>query len=140
MKKSTCCAGLALLIVVSLHGDDKNVCPCVPLTHQWVATACATWNCAQAAVILANGDPYVMALPTGNEAWRWIVLKRVVAGSFIPSPDEPFAVEQFEQTYDASARFSTLDHDALPMMMSTLDGKMLVVSLRPGARRRSVAP
>ena len=139
MIKTSLCAALLLLTSFSIAEGD-NVCPCVPLSHEWVATACETWNCAQSAMILANGNPYVMAAPTGSETWRWIILRRVTAGSFVAPPDAPFAVEQFDRMADAGARFSALDHEALPMLLSTLDGKMLVVSLRPSERRRAVAP
>jgi len=91
-------------------------------------------------MVLANGDPYVWAVPTGSDQWKWIVLKRVVAGSYISSPDEPFAVDQFEQIAEAGARYAALDHAALPMLLSTVDGKMLVVSLRPGMKRRATVP
>jgi hypothetical protein len=139
MIKSTFCAAIALVATLSVQADD-NVCPCVPLGHEWIVTACETWNCAQSMMILANGDPYVVAVPTGSETWKWIILRRVVSGSFAVSPDAPFAVEQFDRMSDAGARFSALEHEALPMFLTTLDGKMLVVSLRPSARRRAALP
>jgi hypothetical protein len=138
IKTATLSTVLLLVTSLPMNAGD-NVCPCVPLSHEWIATACETWNCAQSAMILANGDPYVVALPTGNAAWKWIVLRRVVAGSYTATPDEPFGVEQFDGMAEAVARFSALDHDAVPMMMSMTDGKMVVVSLRASARRRAAA-
>ena len=136
MIKHVLCAALLLLTSFSIAADD-NVCPCVPLSHEWVATACETWNCAQSAMILANGDPYVVSVPTGSTAWKWVVLRRVVSGSFTVSPDAPFSVEQFDGMSDAVARFSTLRRDDLPMVMSMMDGKTIVVSLTDAGRRRA---
>jgi hypothetical protein len=138
MLKTTFFAALLLLTSDSILADDK-VCPCVPLTYEWVASPCETWECAQAALAVAHGDPYVVAMPTAG-SWKWVVLRRVVSGSFIVSPESPFGVELFDGVAEASARFASLDHDALPILMSTVDGKMVVVSLRPSVRRRAVGP
>lgn len=138
MIKTSLCAALLLLTSFSIAEGD-NVCPCVPLSHEWVATACETWNCAQSAMILANGDPYVVSIPTANTNWKWIVLRRVVSGSYIAAPDAPFAAEQFDGMSDAVARFSAIDHESLPMMMSMTDGKLVVVSMTAAGRRRAAA-
>lgn len=136
VKPAALVALVLVLASVPLNADD-NVCPCVPLSHEWIATSCETWNCAQAALILANGDPYVFAVPTASTTWKWVVLRRVVSGSFIPSADEPFVLEQFEGMPAAVARFSALDHDTVPMLMSMTDGKAVVLSLRAARRRPS---
>jgi hypothetical protein len=136
MIKTFLCTALLLVASASPAADQPNPCPCVPLSHEWIATACETWNCAMSALIDANGDPYVVAVPNGNPQWKWIVLRRVTAGSAIVSPDAPFTVEQFDGTAEASARFAALDHDSFPTLMSMIDGKMVVVSLRPALIRR----
>ena len=40
----------------------QNACPCVPLTHLWIVKTCPDWNCVNTELLLANGDPQVIAL------------------------------------------------------------------------------
>jgi hypothetical protein len=101
----------------------------------WVVEACETWNCAQAAVIQANGDQNVLAMPTASPQWKWIVMRRVMAGSATVSPNAPFLIDSYSNFNDALSQYTTIDKASLPMMFSSVDGGMLVVRLRETARR-----
>lgn len=130
---------LLLLSFAVPASAEGNLCPCIPETHQWTVTACDTWNCAQSAAILANGDPFVLAIPTASADHHWIVLRRIASGTGTVTPDGPFVVDSFHSLSDATARFSTIDNDQLPMLISTADGDMLVVRLRVPEKRRSAS-
>ena len=119
-----------MLTIVSPAVADQSPCPCVPSTPVWIATSCGTWNCAQATMILAGGDPYTMTFPTGGSQHKWIVVRRVVQGSVTVSPDEPFTLESFPSPSDAVARFSSYGPEMLPVMLTTIDGQTLVIRLK----------
>jgi hypothetical protein len=141
MTRKLGCILILLLAATSAIGDD-NVCPCIPLSHSWVVTACETWTCAQAAMVLANGDPFVMSMPTNDTKYGWIVARRVVTGTAITSPDSPYIIESNASFAAAAAQFSALDPNMLPMIVTASDGVTLLIRLREAApmnRRRSVA-
>lgn len=126
------------LALVPLPAVAQQVCPCVPITHVWTAEACDTWNCAAAATIMANGDQYVLTLPTNDDEHKWVVVRRITSGSATVSPDAPFTVEQFDDGNVAMARFNGIDHGLHPMVVTGADGKFLVIarsaaSVRPHA-------
>ncbi len=131
---------LAVLLLTSLPASSQEVCPCPVLSYTWVATACETWNCAASAMIVANGDPMVMSIPTGGSQYKWIILKRMVTGSAIVSPDEPFLVDSYTTATDAAVHLGTLDGDMLPMLVTTVDGTSLVIRLKKAdpLKRRAV--
>lgn len=121
-------------------GFAQNVCPCIPVSHVWVVTACETWNCAQSAMILANGDPYVVSVPTGGSQFKWAVARRVVAGTVAVSPDDPFLIDSIPNASDAATRYGAIAPDMLPVMVTTVDGESLLIRLRapdPQGRRRA---
>lgn len=122
------------LALLPLTAFAQNACPCVPVTHVWIVEACETWNCAVSAAILANGDKNVLTLPTGSDDLKWIVVRRVPAGSAYVPPDAPFQLETFDGASAATARFSALDQQAQPMMLTAPDGKFLVIMRAPGSR------
>ena len=129
---------LLLVLVVPAAVADDNVCPCVPLSKVWVTTACETWNCAQSAMILANGDPYAVAIPTADAKYGWVVVRRVVSGSATTTPEDPFAVTSYAVMNDAITGFTAADPDTFPLLLTAMDGSTLVVKLRqaaPGRRR-----
>src|ERR1700682_2327681 len=129
---------LLLMIAVPSVVADDNVCPCVPLSKVWVTTSCETWNCAQSAMILANGDPYALAVPTGDSKYGEVVIRRVVAGSVTAVPEDPFAVTSYTAMNDAIAGFVAADPNTFPLLMTAMDGSTLLVKLRqpaPGRRR-----
>ena len=139
MSKLSLCLLVLLLLVTPCVTADDNVCPCIPISYVWVVTACETWDCALSQMLLGNGDPYVMTLPTTSTQHKWVVMRRVVAGTATVSPDEPFIVDSFGTVTDASTRFSAVDPDTLPMIVSAFDGKTLLVRLRAPQRRRPAA-
>ena len=138
MKTHRIVIALLFVAVAAVVDADDNFCPCIPTSFQWIVTPCDTWNCASSAAILANGDPYVMAFPTGSNDHKWVVLRRVATGSAVTSPDSPFLVDSHRTLSEAVAQYSTIDHDALPMIMTAVNGEMLVVRLREPQKRRSV--
>ena len=133
----------AVLSLLSLAAvaDDGNVCPCIPRSDHWIATACDTWACATSALTLAEGDPSVMLLPFNSVHYKWLVLRHVVGGDAgAASPDSPIRVEQFASVPVATSQFSTMDIGIAPMMLTTTDGKVLLLSLRePEQHRRAAA-
>ena len=131
----------AVLLVLAFGGsaaadDPQRV---VPVSYEWVVVPCASWSDAASAMVTAAGDPYVIAVPTTNGEHKWIVLKRVVSGGYVPPPDMPWSVESFTAPFDASNRMSTLTSAHCPLFMSTTDGRSLVVYVRdPEKRTRAV--
>lgn len=130
MSRTTFCLLACLLFVTPAVQADDNPCPCIPISHVWVVTACETWNCAQSAMILANGDPFVVTMPTASDQHKWVVIRRVAAGSVTVSPDEPFIVDAYDTMSDATIQYNAADPNTLPMLTSAHDGKALFVRLR----------
>jgi hypothetical protein len=124
-----------VLVAVPLSAD----CPCVPLTHLWVVKTCDDWNCATTELMLAGGDPQVMAIPIGLDNPRWLVLRRIAAGSAIEVSTDPYEIRQFDGVDGAVTHYTTLTHDRLPMMLSAPDGQVLVISLKQGEPRKRAA-
>lgn len=110
-----------------------------PIRHTWIATSCETWNCAASALILANGDKHVIALPTGTEDRPWVLLRRVEEGSIFIPDDEPFSCEVFDTLTLALSRFDGMDRCHGPLILNVPDGRAVVAALRrcesPGKRR-----
>lgn len=105
----------------------------------WTVTVPDTWNAAMSALIDANGNPSVMAIPTADADHRWIVLRRVPTEAYTQWPTPPFTVETFDSPIDAYARFSAFDNAYTPMLISTPDGKTVVLAARePSTRTRAV--
>lgn len=129
------------VIVVTLFGGasfGQSLCPCVPISHEWIVESCDTWNCAASALVLANGDPHVMIVPAATGDGRWLVVRQIAAGQYAPPADAPFIVETFDGVDGASARFVSVAGDHAPVMLSVPDGKFLVITLRnPGQKRRA---
>ena len=113
-----------------------------PVRLTWIVTSCESWNCAAAALVLANGDKHVIVLPTGQEERPWMVLRRVEEGSIYIPEDEPFACEVFDTVVDATSRFTSMDSCHGPLVLSVPDGRAVVTSLHrcteEGAKRRSM--
>jgi hypothetical protein len=132
---------LAMLTLSAGVTSGQQVCPCVPIAHEWVVEACETWNCAASAAILANGDPHVLALPAATGDGRWLVVKRVTSGTYTPPADAPFATETFDGVDGATARFASVAADRAPILLTAPDGKFLVIMLKnPIQRKRAAKP
>lgn len=110
-----------------------------PIRYTWIVSSCETWNCAASALILAGGDKYLIALPTGDESRPWLILKRVEEGSIYVPEDEPYACEVFDDVATATTKMLAMDICHAPMIVSVADGKSLVTSLtnctKPAKRR-----
>ena len=107
--------------------------------YQWLATPCEKWSCAIAAMATSEGDPFFVVLPTKSSEHPWVVLKRVEAGSVEGPVDNTFTIESYSAMSEASARFASIDTLNVPMLVTTVDGGMLVVRLTaPVSKRRAV--
>ena len=78
---------------------------------------------------MAEGDPHVIALPTGREDRPWLVLKRVEEGSIFIPDDEPFTCDVFSTIADASAVFGSMEACHAPLIMNVPDGRAVIASL-----------
>jgi hypothetical protein len=117
----------------------QELCPCVPVSHQWIVTPCSTWNCAAAQMVDGNGDPFLFAMPTGGVDYSWVVVRRVASGSAATDPNAPFVLESFDGMTAASARFAAINADTRPMLVTAPDGKVLVISRNATAPRPRAA-
>lgn len=128
---------LTVFLSFAAFADDPQ--RVVPINHQWVVMPCASWSEAVAALVQAEGDPNVIALPTIHNEHKWVILKRVVSGGYVPPPDMPWSIETFTIASDASNRMSALSKSHCPLMFTTHDDRAIVVFLRePEKRTRAV--
>lgn len=131
-----------LLLFVALFNVSvraQQVCPCVPIARMWIVSACDSWNCAAAALVIANGDPDVLSIPSGSDDFKWVVIRHVAVGSAVVSPDAPFKVESFATLSDAMTRFSAIDPDFRPLLYTAPEGDVLIVSRNTSQPRRRAA-
>ena len=133
---------ILLIVAVAMVGSTAfaDTPTTKPIRYTWIATSCSTWNCAAAAMVLANGDKYVIVLPTGREDNPWVILKRVEEGSLYIPPEEPFSCEVFDDLEGGSARFRAMDSCHAPMILNVPDGRTVVTSLVDcgSSKRRAV--
>lgn len=100
-----------------------------PIRYTWIATSCEAWNCAAAALVLANGDKGVMVLPTSVASRPWVILRRVEEGSIFIPEDEPFGCQVFTTVSQATSHFDSLDACRSPVIVNVPDGRAVVTSL-----------
>ena len=124
MKRTMLAAALLFLAAASAQAQVEN-----PIRWTWIVTSCETWNCAAAALVLANGDKHTIVLPTGNEARPWLILKRVEEGSVYIPEGEPYGCEVLPNVAAAGARFAAMSECHGPLMLNVPDGRAVVVSL-----------
>ncbi|HEX8173341.1 MAG TPA: hypothetical protein VF824_22595 [Thermoanaerobaculia bacterium] len=137
--RSLAAAVLLALFCASSAAADEPITK--PIRYTWMATSCKTWNCATAALVLAAGDKYTIAIPTGRAEEPWVILRRVEEGSVYIPDDEPYACEVFDTVDGATSRFGILPDCAGGLIMNVPDGRAVVTSLRKcdgGGKRRSV--
>ena len=110
-----------------------------PIRYTWIVSSCETWNCAASALIMANGEPNVIVLPTNVEELPWLVLRRVEEGSLFIPETEAFGCEVYEHMSDATTRFTALDACRQPMALTVPDGRSVVIALNQcsGIKRRA---
>jgi len=136
MRSTICTLLFSVLVAAPLSAD----CPCIPLTHLWVVKTCDDWNCATTELMLAGGDPQVMAIPVGLDNPRWLVLRRIASGSAIDvNATDPYEIRQFDGLEGAITHYTELTHERLPMMLTAPDGQVLVISLKQGEPRKRAA-
>jgi len=129
---------MLLALPPALFAADAKECPCVPSPPTWSVTACETWNCAAAALVLANGSQGTMVLPTQSSQYKWIVVRRAAPdGGLTPSDPPAFVLESYVSMPLASSRFATIEQGYCPLMLTATDGSILVVSLRSPEHRRA---
>lgn len=124
MKRLLASAVLAILLAPRLAAQLTN-----PIRFTWIATSCTTWNCAVAALVLADGDPYVIVLPTGQESRPWVILRRVEEGAIVLPEDEPFTCAVHSTVVDATNAYTAMDECHAPLILNTPDGRAVVASL-----------
>ena len=107
-----------------------------PIRYTWIVTSCASWNCAAAALVMANGDKHVIVLPTGQESRPWVVLKRVEEGALVIDENETWGCETFEGVAQAATRFAAMDACHVPTILSVPDGRAVVISLTDCPQKR----
>jgi hypothetical protein len=129
-----------VIVITAAAAAADDPCPCIPLSYTWLAEPCGTWNCAASALVLADGDPNVVIMPTASDKFKWVILRRIVTGSVTVSPDAPFVVEHFSSMNDGSARFSTIEQDQSPLLLTPASGNVLVVYLREKEDRSHAVP
>lgn len=127
---------VTLMLTASTFAEDTTN----PIRYTWIVTSCTTWNCAASALIMANGEPSVIAVPTTDEQAPWLVLRRVEEGSVFIPETEAFGCDVFGEVASASSHYLALDSCRSPMVLSVPDGRAVVISLRECAkgRRRAV--
>jgi len=142
MKSSTLAIALFALSLSSAMSSEVSAQEATtPIRYTWIASSCASWNCAAAELILADGEPNVLVMPTDLEETPWLVLRRVEEGSIYIPETEAFGCEVFTETATAMSAYTAMDTCRLPMALTTPDGRMLVVSLKEcgtKTRRRAV--
>ncbi|HEY0141504.1 MAG TPA: hypothetical protein VGF48_11460 [Thermoanaerobaculia bacterium] len=122
----------ALLLPLALHAEEPRVTN--PISYTWVISSCETWNCALMALVEADGNGNVIAVPSKCEKYPWLVLRRVEAGSVYIDPEEPFACELFDSLAQATARFDSLADGQFPGLL-TSHGANMVVYMKADKRR-----
>lgn len=132
--KTFAAAVFALLLPLAARAEEPRVTN--PVSYTWMISSCATWNCALKALVEADGDGSVVAVPSKCEKYPWLVLRRVESGSVYVDPEEPFACELFDTATQATARFDSLESGQFPGML-TSHGANIVVYLKAEKRRAS---
>lgn len=124
MKRIVAAAVLAILLTPAAAAEITK-----PIRYTWMATSCTTWNCAAAALVMANGDKYVIVLPTGQEDRPWLILRRIEEGSIALPENEPFTCNVFDTVVDATSHYTAMDGCHGPLLLNTPDGRAVVASL-----------
>jgi hypothetical protein len=136
MRTTLFAVAAALLIAAPVTAE----CPCIPLTHLWAVKTCTDWNCAQTELLLASGDPQVMAIPVAMNDTRWLVVRRFTAGAAVDTTNDPFQLQQYDRIDDAIPRYALLSRDFKPHLLTAPDGQVLVITLKQAEpKRRAVS-
>lgn len=126
--KRTLVALIFLFTASSLIADDGPITK--PIRYTWVATSCETWNCAAAALVLANGDKHVLVISTGREEQPWVILRRVEEGSVFIPDEEPYECSVYDSVNTAAIEYGVMDTCHAPLILNVPDGRAVITSLR----------
>jgi hypothetical protein len=121
-----------LLIAQSLLADENL--RSVPSGSTWFADGCETWNCAAAAMVLANGDGSVVALPSQDAKYKWLVLRRLPSGDVSPTLENPFQVEVVPSYVQGASLLATMDIRQSPMILTVGQTILLIRTRAPRER------
>ena len=125
-------AGALIAGAQQLLADDTG--KVVPGGSTWFADACESWNCAASALVLANGDGTVVALPTPDAKYKWLVLRRLPAGAIYVTPENPFQVDVVPSYVEGASMLATMDIRHAPMIV-TMGQTILFITTRPPKER-----
>jgi hypothetical protein len=138
MKRPFVLVLMLLVAAAAVHAEPITN----PITYTWIATSCETWNCAVSALVMADGDKYVITLPTGNADRPWLILRRVEEGSIYIPEDEPFACEVFDTVTAATSHMTAMDTCHGPIILNVPDGRTVVTAIsdckKSTAKRRAM--
>ncbi|MGN6183924.1 MAG: hypothetical protein ACTHQM_09755 [Thermoanaerobaculia bacterium] len=126
--KRTLAVLILTLAAVAAFADDTPIEK--PIRWTWIATSCETWNCAAAALVMADGNKYVMVLPTGREDKPWIVLRRIEEGAIEIPDDEPYSCSVYKTVGDAAIEYGVMDTCHEPLILNVPDGRAVIASLK----------
>jgi len=121
---------LSVLLLLTTASPAQQACPCVPRENMWTIKTCDGFQCASTMLTAANGDPLTFIMPVGVDDVRWIVMRRVVAGSYGDDGSDPYQLEQFDGISVATARLASIASDHRPMIVTAPDGTFLIASLK----------
>jgi hypothetical protein len=106
----------------------------VPSESTWFADGCETWNCAAAALVLANGDGTVVVLPAPDARFKWLVLRRIPSGAVNVPPESPFQVDVVPDFTQGASMLSSMQIRQAPMIITLGDTILLVTTRVPRER------
>lgn len=131
---------LSFLLLLTTASLAQQVCPCFPRENIWTVKTCDGFQCASTMLTAANGDPLTFVMPVSVDDQRWIVMRRVVSGTYTDDGSDPYQLEQFDGISVATARLAAIATDHHPMIITAPDGVFLVASLRqaPAPKQRVV--
>ena len=137
MKRSVLAVALVTLCLNNFASAQQTT---NPIRYTWIVSSCENWNCAAAALIMANGEPNLIVLPTSVEEYPWLVLRRVEEGSLFIPETESFGCQVFDHVEEATTHFTAMDGCRRPLALTVPDGRSVVISLNHcnGVRRRAV--
>jgi hypothetical protein len=139
MRRLFSLAALATLLCTGIAAAQELT---NPIRYTWIVSSCEKWNCAAAALVMADGEPNVIVIPTGSEERPWLILRRVEEGSVFVPEDEPYTCDVFETVAVAGSTYSSMDTCRSPLMLTVPDGRTIIASLSKcgeGTRRRAAS-
>jgi hypothetical protein len=118
------------LLLLTTASTAQQLCPCFPHENLWTVKTCDGFQCASTMLTAANGDPLTFVMPVSVDDQRWIVMRRVVSGTYTDDGSDPYQLEQFDGISVATARLASIASDHRPMIITAPDGMFLVASLK----------